>query len=180
MEYPRIETERLILSELKAADVPLITHYADNKKIADNTLNLPHPYFEEDAVFWINMANTGIRSGTHHIFAIRLKNGEFIGGTGLTIEQTHKRAEIGYWIAEPFWNKGYATEAARALIQYGFEQLKLHKITCSHFAHNPASGRVIEKSGFTKEGELKEHLLKDGVFVDLWIYGIHRKGPVPN
>lgn len=175
-QFPRIETERLVLAELRRSDIPLIVKYAANKNISDNTLNLPFPYTEKDAVFWINMASQGFRTHTNIIFGIRLKElDEFIGGIGLTIEQRFSRAEIGYWIAEPFWNRGLTTEAAKAVIRFGFEKLGLNKLTCSHFEKNPASGKVIVKSGMIKEGHLKEHVCKDGVFHDLVVYGLTRK-----
>jgi RimJ/RimL family protein N-acetyltransferase len=174
-QLPKIETERLFLTELKAADIPHIVRYAANKSISDNTLHIPFPYSEKDAVYWIHLANQGLRNNTHFIFAIRLKTGdEFIGGIGLTIEQKFFRAEIGYWIAEPFWNQGYTTEATKAMIEFGFHDLGLNKITSSHFEHNPASGKVMVKCGMTKEGELKEHICKSSVFHTLVLYGLRK------
>lgn len=171
--FPKIETERLILSALKASDVPAIVKYAGNKKISDYTSHIPFPYEEKDAVFWINMAQQGLRNGTHLILGIRLKqNEEFIGGIGLTIHSTYKRAEIGYWIAEDHWNKGYTSEAAKALIDYAFQEMGLHKITSSYMSKNPASGKVMEKCGMHKEGEQKDQILKNGVYHDLILYGL--------
>jgi len=125
-QLPKIETDRLILTELKAADIPQIVKYAANEKISAYTLNLPFPYSEKDAVYWINLANQGLKNKTHFIFAIRLKTrNEFIGGIGLTVEQNFFRAEIGYWIAEPFWNNCYTTEATKAIINFSFDTLGL-------------------------------------------------------
>lgn len=170
---PEIETERLVLKELMAADIPLIVQYAANRNISSYTLNLPFPYAEKDAIYWINMANQGLKSKTHLIFAIRLKNQDaFIGGIGMKIEPHFFRADIGYWLAEPFWNNGYTTEALGAVIRYGFNELKLNKITASHFDKNPASGKVMAKCGMKKEGVLKEHIYKDAVFHDLVLYGL--------
>lgn len=175
-QFPMIETERLVLAELRTADIPQIVKYAANKNISDNTLNLPFPYTEKDAVFWINMAEQGFKTNTNIIFAIRLKETDgFIGGIGLTIEQRFFRAELGYWIAEPFWNQGLTTEAAKAVIRFGFDKLGLNKLTCSHFEKNPASGKVIVKSGMIKEGYLKEHVCKSGIFHDLVVYGLTKK-----
>lgn len=174
--FPEIETERLFLTELKAEDIPEIVKYASNKSISDFTLNLPFPYSEKDAVYWINLANQGFKNGTNLIFGIRLKpDNNFIGGIGLTIERKFNRAEIGYWIAEPFWRKGYTTEATKSIIKFGFDNLDLNKFTSSHLAKNPASGKVMEKSGMTKEGELKEHILKNSEYHDLVLYGLTKK-----
>lgn len=171
--YPEIETERLLLAELKANDIDDIVKHASNKKIADYTLNLPHPYAEKDAIYWINLAHQGFKNGTHIIFGIKLKSdNQFIGGIGLTVEKTFNRAEVGYWIAESFWNNGYATEATISIITYAFTELKLNKVTSSYLAKNPASGRVMQKSGMIKEGTLKEHMLKDDEYHDLILYGI--------
>jgi len=121
---PQIETERLILNELRADDVKDNVRYASNKNISDYTLNLPHPYFEQDAIYWINLANQGSKTGMNYIFAIRLKkDNQFVGGIGLTVEKRFNRAEIGYWIAEPFWRKGMATEATKAY-PFGVERLE--------------------------------------------------------
>jgi len=174
--FPKIETERLVLTELKSVDIPEIVKHASNKNISDFTLNLPFPYSEKDAIYWINLANQGFKNGTNIIFGIRLKtDNQFIGGISLTIERKFNRAEIGYWIAEPFWRKGYATEATRSIIKYGFDNLDLNKLTSSHLAKNPASGKVMENSGMKKEGELKEHILKKSEYHDLILYGLTKK-----
>lgn len=173
--FPQLETERLILSQLRASDIPAIVDYANHKPIADYTLNIPYPYSENDAIYWLNQAHQGFRNNTLFVFAIRQKSDQsFMGGIGLHIEQRFNRAEIGYWLAEPFWNKGYMTEAATTLIEFGFNQLHLHKITSSHFTQNPASGQVLIKSGMHKEGELKEHVRKGAVYHTLLVYGLTR------
>ncbi|WKN45815.1 GNAT family N-acetyltransferase [Tunicatimonas pelagia] len=171
--FPKIETNRLLLTELKAADIPTIVKHAFNPKISDFTGNIPYPYSEKDAIYWLNLANQGFRSGANVIFAIRLKpQEEFIGGISLTIERRFNRAEIGYWIAEPFWNQGLTTEATKAIVKFGFEILNLNKLTSSHLAKNIASGKVMQKAGMVKEGELKEHILKDSEYHDLILYGL--------
>jgi len=175
-ELPQIETKRLIINELKSEDIKSIVKYASNKSISDYTLNLPHPYSEKDAIYWINLAHQGLKAGTNYIFAIRLKDdNQFVGGIGLTVEKRFNRAEIGYWIAAPFWRKGIATEATKAIIEFGFDKLELNKLTCSHLAKNTASGKVMQNSGMNKEGELKEHILKKNEYHDLILYGITRK-----
>ncbi len=174
--FPKIETERLILTELKAKDIPNIVKYASNKNISDFTQNVPFPYVEKDAVFWINMANQGFENGNQYTFAIRPKEKEnFIGGIGIKIERKNNRAEIGYWIAEPFSGKGYATEATKAILKFGFKNLDLNKFTSSHLSNNPASGKVLENSGMKKEGDLKKHILKNTKYIDLILYGLTKE-----
>ena len=172
-KFPEIITERLILKELKAVDILDIVKFASNKNISVFTLNIPFPYSEKDAIYWINLANQGFKNGTNMIFGIRLKpENKFIGGIGFSIEQRFNRAEIGYWIAEPFWRNGYATEATKAVIEYGFVNLSLNKFTSSHFSKNAVSGKVMENSGMFKEGVLKEHVLKNSEYHDLILYGL--------
>jgi RimJ/RimL family protein N-acetyltransferase len=91
---------------------------------------------------------------------------------GLRVEPDHRRAELGYWIGVPYWGKGYATEAARALVQYGFETLQLHRIFASHFANNSVSAKVLRKIGMRHEGRQRGHILKWGEFLDIEMYGM--------
>ncbi|MEO1438259.1 MAG: GNAT family N-acetyltransferase [Bacteroidota bacterium] len=165
MEFPRLETERLILRNLRHTDVPRIVEFAADKEIADNVRNLPHPYAEKDAIFWLNLSNQGFVSGQKAIFAVALKDSDlFIGGCGLHINSRDNHAEVGYWMAKHLWGKGYITEALGAVIKYGFEERKLHKILATHFVENIGSGRVMLKNGMTQEAVLKDHVLKDGVY----------------
>ena len=104
--FPQIKTDRLILGTVRYTDIPRIVEYAGNIKVAATTLNIPHPYEEKDAIFWINSINQGFEDKTQYTFGIRLKEtNEFIGGIGLKVNRQFDRAELGYWIAPPFWNK---------------------------------------------------------------------------
>jgi RimJ/RimL family protein N-acetyltransferase len=106
-------------------------------------------------------------------FAITIRD-ELCGGIGLQVERIHNHADLGYWIGVPYWGRGYATEAAAALVQYGFETLNLHRIQASVFAGNHASARVLLKIGMCLEGRLREHVCKWETFYDLESYGILR------
>ena len=175
-KFPKIETERLFLTELRAEDISNIVKYASNKNISDFTQNIPFPYAEKDAIFWINMANQGFKNRNQYTFAIRQKDkDDFIGGIGIKIERKNNRAEIGYWIGEPFWGNGFATEATKAVIKFGFENLDMNKFTSSHLANNPASGKVLKNSGMKREGELKEQILKNSKYIDLILFGLTKK-----
>lgn len=160
-KLPTIITVRLILDTLTAQDIPRIIEYAGDKDIADMTLNIPHPYLETHAIHWINMAHQGVANKDKYMFAIRLKeSGLFIGGMGLHVDHNFDRAELGYWIAKPYWNQGYATETLGALLRFGFNTLKLQKIFATHLIENPASGKVMINNHMIKEGELKDHYKK--------------------
>jgi RimJ/RimL family protein N-acetyltransferase len=91
---------------------------------------------------------------------------------GLHIAEAHRRAELGYWIGVPFWGRGYATEAARAAVAFGFETLRLNRIYAHHFAGNTASQRVLEKIGMRHEGRSRQHIQKWDRFVDLENYAL--------
>ena len=172
MEVPiKIETERLILSPLKESDIPLITEYLQEKIISDNTSHIPYPYSEPDARTWLKMSNDALTAKTGYTFAIREKEGKIIGAIGLH-DRGDDKAELGYWIAVPFWNKGYATEAASAILNFGIKELKFHKIYATHFIHNPASGKIMEKIGMQKEAILKHHMKKEEQYLDIQMYSL--------
>lgn len=173
--FPQIETDRLILRQPASADIPVIVKLANDSDIADGTLNMPYPYFEKNAISWLNMSYQGFDNGDQFVFAIELKeSGQFIGGTGFTVTQCFDRAEIGYWIGKPYWNKGYCSEALSAVIKFGFNDLKLNKFLATYFPHNPASGRVMEKCGMKKEGEFLQHAKKGDRYFDIVQYRLTR------
>lgn len=176
-QFPKLVTKRLILNQIKPSDIPDIVAYAGNIKIVENTRTMPHPYYEEDAISWMHMANEGFKSKNNYIFAMRLRDTHaFIGGIGLTLDVQNNRAELGYWLAEGFWNLGFTTEAVKAILQFGFEVLGLNKIIAAYISTNEASGKVMIKNGMVKEAEFKNHDLKkdqsvdDGVYVSLVHY----------
>lgn len=176
-KFPKLVTERLLLNQTKSADIPDIVLYAGNKNITDNTRTMPHPYLEEDAIRWINRMNDGFKGKNEYAFAMRQKNDlRFIGGIGLIIDPDNNRAELGYWLAEPFWSQGFTTEAVQAILQFGFEHLNLNKIVAVYLNTNEASGKVMVKNGMIKEGEFKDHDVKkdhivaDGKYVSLIQY----------
>lgn len=174
--FPTLETGRLVLNELQAGDLPRIVEYAADPGIAQYTLNIPHPYAEKDAIYWLNAVYQGFKEGTQHVFAIRLKPGlEFIGGIGLVITRRFHRAEIGYWVGKPFWNNGYTSEAMKPIIEYGFQKLNLNKIYAIHLQENMASGQVMEKNGMQREGFLKEHVFKKGTYHNVIQYGLTKQ-----
>jgi len=170
-EFPEIRTDRLILGELSAKDIPQVIEYAGDKLVSDSTFNIPHPYEEKDAIYWINLAHQGFANKSHYVFGIRLKaTKQFIGGVGIGINKNYDRGVLGYWIGVPFWNNGYVTEAVKAILAFGFDDLQLNKIFAIHLPDNPASGKVMLKNGMIKEGEMKDHLKKGGKYLSVIQY----------
>jgi RimJ/RimL family protein N-acetyltransferase len=122
------------------------------------------------------MAYKGFEEKTKYIFIIeRLSDNQFIGCIGLDVNKRFNRAELGYWIAEPHWNQGYASEATKEMLRFGFEEVDLNKIFGSHYYNNPASGKVMVHNGMIKEAELKEHIKKDGRYLSVIQYRLTKK-----
>lgn len=167
-----ITTERLVLRDYTLADAAEMFRLINDREIAFNTLRIPFPYPEGEAERWISSRG---EEKNDHVFAVTLRKDEALVGTvGLHVRAENDHAEIGYWIGAPYWDHGYATEAAAAVMRFGFESLSLNKIFANHFSRNPASGKVLEKLGMRHEGTLRQHLKKWGHYVDLECYGILR------
>ena len=170
MTTPTLHTDRLLLRAHTLADAPELARLAGAREVAATTLRIPHPYSVADAEAFIS---GGQDADERVAFAIVLReNSVLLGGTGLRLEKEHRYAELGYWIGSPYWGNGYATEAARAVLRYGFEVLQLHRIHASHFANNAASGNILRKIGMKHEGRLRQRILKWGQYLDLELYGM--------
>ena len=173
MEQPTLQTMRLLLRPFALSDAADVQRLAGAWEVADMTLNVPHPYEDGMAEQWIGGHSERSAAGSVVTYAITLQENEaLLGAVGLTGMPVHRRAELGYWLGVPYWNWGYMTEAAGALLRYGFTEMGLHKITASHFARNPASGRVMQKLGMSEEGLLRQQVRKNDDFEDLVLYGL--------
>ena len=174
-KQPTLTTQRLILRPFTLADAPAIQRLAGDPAVADTTLNIPHPYPDGAAEAWFSGHREQFEHEEAVIFAITLaESGELVGAISLGIARRFDRAEMGYWIGVPYWNMGYCSEAARAVMVYGFEGLGLNRIFAEHLVRNPASGRVMENAGMTYEGTLRQHVKKWDRYEDLKLYGILR------
>jgi [ribosomal protein S5]-alanine N-acetyltransferase len=167
-----LETTRLKLRPFSEADIAELVALVGAREVAATTLHIAHPYTEQKAREFL--ANSHDDNEVRLAVTLR-QGGRLCGGIGLRLALEHQNAELGYWIGVPYWGQGYATEAARELLRYGFEDLGLHRIFASHFKHNPASGRILAKIGMRYEGCQREHLRKWDQFVDSELYGILRQ-----
>ena len=176
-KFPMLETERLLIRGFELSDAPAVQRLVNDIDIARSTLHIPYPYTLEMAEEWIASQKEQLENGTSIELAIALKkDGELIGAIAISaINREDETAEIGYWIGKKFWNNGYCTEAAKRIVQYCFEELKLNRVYAIHFSTNPASGRVMEKIGMKKEGVLRQNKKKWGEFIDTPIYAILRE-----
>lgn len=152
--FPELYTGRLELRQLQADDIPSLVKYANNKKISDYVLNIPHPYHEPDAVFRISYVLQGFKTKARYVFAIIWKDtDEFIGEIGLHLDGKGNIAQLGYWVGEPFWGKGIATETIGAVLKFGFEKLGLEMIFATCYADNIASAKVLLKNGMKEDNK---------------------------
>jgi RimJ/RimL family protein N-acetyltransferase len=164
---PVLETERLVLRAPRLGDVKAVAALANDRRIAENTARIPHPYRFADAEDFVSSANIGGET----VFLITGRGGErnaqVMGACGFTQVDRHP-PEIGYWLGVKFWGKGYATEAVRAVIDYAFTDLDCEALQASARVTNPASRRVLEKCGFqwTGAGLLRIRALASSAPID--------------
>ncbi len=172
---PTLTTERLIIRPFTMDDAVEVQRLAGDKDVASTTLNIPHPYEDGIAEAWIETHQAKYEKAEAATFAVTSReSGQLIGAIGLVMKE-HERGEMGYWIGKPYWNLGYATEAAKAILEFGFSEMHFNKITASHIGRNPASGRVMQKASMSYEGCSRQHVKKWGQFEDLNFYSILRE-----
>ena len=145
---PVLATERLILRAPCFEDARTIAALANDRRIAENTLRIPHPYGLADAQSFITAANA---SDGEIVFLIATRGGTVIGGCGIA-RFGEEPPEIGYWLGVPFWGQGYVTEAVRAVIDHAFSDLGYDVVAGGARVSNPASRWVLEKCGFQWTG----------------------------
>lgn len=181
MPIPTLKTARLVLRPFTVADAPRVQQLAGDRKVADTTSTMPHPYPDGAAEQWIATHQETFEKGKGVTFAIALtETGELLGAISLAgISRDHARAELGYWIGVPYWGHGYCTEAAAAVVAYGFETLGLNRLMAHYFTRNPASGRVLAKIGMVREGLLRQAVRKWDRFEDVAVCGLLRDDPRP-
>lgn len=169
---PTFVTEKLTLRPLQLADAPSIQQLAGDKDVASTTLSIPYPYPDGAAESFIMANHERYNRGFGSTFAlISNETNELVGCIGMHIVSDYHRAELAYWIGKPYWGQGYATEAARQMLEYGFNELKLNRIWAAAMARNPASSMVMQKIGMKYEGKLIQHIRKWEEYEDLVYYG---------
>ena len=155
-------------------DLETLVKYANNTKIADNLTDaFPSPYTMEDGRAYIEGA---MNDSPTKFFAVTY-GGEIVGSIGVFPQSDvhRKNAAVAYWIAEPFWGRGIATEAIRLVVEYGFSAFDIVRIYAKPFGMNTGSHRALEKAGFTLEARLKNVIFKNGQLTDELTYGIRRQ-----
>lgn len=165
----KLKVGKYMIRDWRTGDSSSITKYANNKNIWANLRDgFPHPYQLSDAE---NFLSNVARQNPRTIFAIA-DSREAIGSIGLRLgEDVHRfTAEMGYWLAEPFWNKGIMSQVVIRFAEFAFEKFALNRIFAEPYTENTASVRVLEKAGFLLEGTLKASAYKDGKVLDQFLY----------
>jgi RimJ/RimL family protein N-acetyltransferase len=144
---PVLETKRLALRAPRLEDAKTVAVLANDRRIAENTARIPHPYRMADAENLIAAANNGGEA----LFLITARDGTVMGACGF-VSRDKPAPSLGYWLGAPYWGKGYATEALHALIDYAFGEYDLTALEAGARVTNPASRRVLEKCGFQWTG----------------------------
>ena len=162
----------IALRQFRAADAPRVQLLAGEREVAETTAVIPYPYPHGAASAWIASQEHARAAGTEYTYAITEAGCELlVGAIGLR-PGASEHESFGYWVGRPYWNRGYATAAAQAIIVLAFEFLDLDELTASHLARNPASGRVMEKCGMGMlRFETRDHR---GASEDFCVRGIAR------
>lgn len=161
------------LRPLCEQDAPTLARYADNPSVAAHLRDrFPHPYSLDDAVCFFEYAT---HTPDECVACIEVA-GEAVGVIGLQFRKDVERcsAELGYWIGEPFWGRGVMTAAIRCFTAWAMPRFELTRVYAEVFAENPASGRVLEKSGFVRIGVLRKAAIKHGLYHDYVLYDLVR------
>lgn len=175
-DQPTLTTPRLFLRPFRLEDAAAVQLLAGDPDIAATTLNIPHPYPDGAAAHWISTHAESWQQGKSVTFAMVLReDNTLLGCISLGFHPRHEMAEMGYWVGKPYWGQGFGTEAAAAILDFGFNQLNLNRIYAYHLPRNPPSGRIMQKIGMTYEGLLRQASKKGDTFEDLILYAILRE-----
>ena len=170
----RIEFGEWQIRSFQPEDAPSLAKYGNNRAVWRNIWDQhPYPYGIGDAEEWIRNA---MQQSPETIFAIASAD-EAIGCIGMLPQNDVARlsAEVGYWLGEPFWGRGIATAALKALTEHAFTEFDLVRLYATVMEWNPASARVLEKAGYEYEGLMRKSAVKDGQVIDQWLYAIVRE-----
>jgi len=163
MDFIRLN-EHITLSEITPKDIDSFVEFLNEKEIYINTLTIPFPYTKENSEWFVSFVKKNKKEHGRIInWAIRNKEEKLIGVVGFDNGIDGHKAEIGYWLAKPYWKKGIMSEAVKKICEIGFNEFGLSRITANVFEQNIGSARVVEKCGFTLEAAcLKNYYKKNG------------------
>lgn len=177
----RITTQRLVLRRHRSEDAPAIARLINDWEVVRWLADVPFPYTEKDAADWIEQTAENWADGSDYQFVIALADGgAMVGHIGLRMKQAEVTAspaiaELGYWFGRPYWVHGYATEAARATIAFGFDELGLDRIIAGCLADNDRSIRVLAKIGLSSVGIRRQSFATLGETLEVPLFGLSRE-----
>lgn len=177
---PDLVTGRLVLRRPADRDMGAIVGIVGNREVARRLARVPHPYGPDDARFFLDRVVPA-----EWVWAITMRGADpLLGVVGLTPGGGADTAELGYWLSPAYWGRGIVTEAATAVVSFGFEELGLSVVTSGYFEGNPASGRVLRKLGFVEAGRVMGPCLAAGgevpsIRMTLQRPGAERARPIP-
>lgn len=163
MGFEPIVTERLTLRPYEQRDRARLVAHANNWRVARNLGQMPFPYTDQSADEWFAKQPSLWDARTAYPLVIALSD-ELIGSVGIDV-RAHGQWELGYWLGEDYWNRGYASEASKALVGFAFEKLGVERLVAGHYADNHPSGRVLTKLGFRYTVEAMRPCLARGTDV---------------
>lgn len=176
MNFEDIMTPRLRLCIPNDRHVELLPRVLNDPEIERNTLSIPYPFTRDDAVKAIEKFTSWVARDIGQVRMVELRdNSELIGTVGLEFHDGKRRGELGYVIGRPWWGRGYVTEAAQAMIDYGFQEVGFEQITAHAMVHNPASSRVLQKLRFQSEGVIRGACRKHDRAIDADGYSMSRE-----
>ncbi|MEJ7602616.1 MAG: GNAT family protein [Kofleriaceae bacterium] len=168
-------TERLVLRALDPEDAGAVARGAGDRRVARYLIAVPSPYPIALARAWVSARARWWHEGRGVTFAItRRDENELLGSVSLRRYARDRRAELGYWLSTAAWGQGYASEATRATVMFGFQELGLARIYAQVLAGNGASMRVLEKLGMVNEGTKRQHIKKGRHLHDIVLFGLLR------
>ncbi|MFC0187142.1 GNAT family N-acetyltransferase [Fictibacillus aquaticus] len=172
---PKVETDRLILRKMKQSDAQnVFDHWLSDERVSDNRVNAAHTTVSETIERIAKIVSDYANKEFCWWAVERKADGKLIGEIDLyEFDNTTGNCEVSYSIGYEWWNKGYGTEILRAIVEFGFRHMNIHKITAAHNTDNPASGKVMAKVGMEQEGTIR-HMIRNakGQYKDCAIYGI--------
>jgi ribosomal-protein-alanine N-acetyltransferase len=173
---PELATNRLVLRELRIADAAAVAAGAGDQRVAQYLIEVPSPYPIALARRWVIHRIEWWDLGRGVTLAVTLpgKPDMLLGTVSLRRYMRDRRAELGYWLARPAWGHGFATEAAQAVLDFGFRELGLARVYAQVLAGNSASLRVLDKLGMMNEGKKRQHVAKASRLHDVVLYGLLR------
>ncbi len=171
----KIDAEGFHLRKLKRSDADSILKYVNDEEVVKCTLNIPYPYTKRDAARFVNESIRKWREGKSYIFGVVIDR-EVVGICSLAnVDKSSRHGTLGYWLGRNFWGKKIMSRASEAVVNFGFKELKLHRIGVGHFDENKASQRIIEKLGFKLEGTEREKIFRFGRWHNHLCYGLLEK-----